>query len=64
MTDQSHRTDDQATMQVARQRLDVLDNFDHAFGQITPVSDGEIAIKAECREACNMILTNFKQAGG
>jgi molecular chaperone GrpE (heat shock protein) len=32
MTDQSHRTDDQATMQVARQMLDVLDNFDHAFG--------------------------------
>lgn len=50
-------------VQVARQMLDVLDNYDRAFGAVTPETDAESAIEAEYKEAYGMIISTFKELG-
>jgi len=52
-----------ATVQVARQMLEVLDNFDRAFGAVTPESDFEKEIEAEYRQAYEQILETFNKLG-
>jgi molecular chaperone GrpE len=63
MNVQSQKSDDQATMQVARQMLEVLDNFDRAFGSVTPETDEQGAIEAEYKKAYDDILSTFKKLG-
>lgn len=63
MTDQSSKSDDQAVMQVARQMLGVLDNFDRAFGQVTVQTEAEQSIKDEYQNVYNQILETFKKLG-
>jgi len=63
MNTQSNQSDDMATMQVARQMLAVLDNFDRAFGSVTPQTDEEKAIEAEYKQAYNDILATFQKLG-
>jgi len=63
MNTQSNMSDDQATMQVARQMLDVLDNFDRAFGAVTPETDYEVDIEADYKQAYNDILNVFEKLG-
>lgn len=63
MNVQSQKSDDQATMQVARQMLEVLDNFDRAFGSVTPETDEQKAIEAEYKKAYDDILSTFKKLG-
>ena len=63
MNTQSNKSDDMATSQVAREMLAVLDNFDRAFGQVTPSTDEEKAIEAEYRQAYDGILDIFTKLG-
>lgn len=63
MNTQSNASSDQATMQVARQMLDVLDNFDRAFGAVTAETESEKAIEAAYQEAYNDILAVFEKLG-
>lgn len=60
---QGDTNDDQATMQVARQMLEVLDNFDRALGQVTAETDEQKAIEAEYQKAYDSILETFKKLG-
>lgn len=52
-----------ATTQVVREMLSVLDNYDRAFGSISPESDEQRAIEAEYKAAYQMILDTFAQLG-
>lgn len=52
-----------ATTQVVRKMLEVLDNYDRAFGVITPETDAERAIEAHYKEAYQMILSTFEKLG-
>lgn len=63
LTAQSSKSDDQAVMQVARQMLDVLDNFDRAFGQVSVATPAEKDIEAEYQSVYDMILNTFKSLG-
>ena len=63
LTTQSSKSDDQAVMQVARQMLEVLDNFDRAFGQVTVTTPTEKEIEAEYQNVYNMVLATFKKLG-
>lgn len=63
MNAQSIQGDGMAILQVARQMLTVLDNFDRAFGAVTPSTDEEREIEAEYRETYDMILDSFKKLG-
>jgi len=63
MNTQSNASDDQATMQVARQMLDVLDNFDRAFGAVTAETESEREIEAAYRQAYDDILAVFEKLG-
>lgn len=63
MSAQSSKSDDQAVMQVSRQMLDVLDNFDRAFGQVTAETESDEAIVNEYRKAYDTILATFKNLG-
>ena len=63
MNTQSGASDDEATMQVARQMLEVLDNFDRAFGAVTPETDEEKATEAQYKKAYDEILKVFDKLG-
>ena len=63
MNSQNSQRDEMATVQVIRKMLDVLDNYDRAFGVVTPETDDEKAIEAEYKDAYDMILTTFKKLG-
>ena len=63
MNTQSNASSNQATMQVARKMLDVLDNFDRAFGAVTAETDSEKEIEAEYRKAYDEILEIFARLG-
>jgi len=52
-----------ATVQVARAMLTCLDNFDRAFGVVTPETDEERAIEAEYKKTYDMILETFRKLG-
>jgi molecular chaperone GrpE len=63
MNTQSNQGDTMATVEVARKMLEVLDNFDRAFGQVTAETDSEKAIEAEYRAVYDMILSTFEKLG-
>lgn len=63
MNSQSQKGDSMATIQVVRQMLGVLDNFDRAFGAVQPQTDEERAIESEYKSAYTAILDTFKKLG-
>lgn len=63
MSTQSKTGDSQAIIKVVRQMLEVLDNFDRAFGAVTSETDSEKEIEAQYKEAYDMILASFKELG-
>ena len=52
-----------ATVQVAREVLKVLDNYDRAFGAIRPETDTEVAIEQEYRATYGDILNILADLG-
>jgi molecular chaperone GrpE len=63
MASQSEKGDSQATIDVVRTMLGVLDNCDRAFGSVTAETEAEKAIEAEYKETYDMILSNFEKLG-
>ena len=63
MNSQSKQGDDMATLQVARQMLEVLDTFDRAFGAVTPESEEQSAIEAEYKASYDMIINTLNELG-
>jgi molecular chaperone GrpE len=63
MNSQSQSGDDMATVQVARRMLEVLDNYDRAFGSVEPETDEQKTIEAEYRETYQMILETMERLG-
>jgi len=52
-----------ATTQVARKILSVLDNYDRAFGSVTPSSDSEKEAEAAYKATYDSILSTFNRLG-
>lgn len=52
-----------ATLQVARQMLEVLDTFDRAFGAVTPETEEQSAIQAEYKASYDMIINTLNELG-
>lgn len=52
-----------ATVQVAREVLKVLDNFDRAFGVIKAETESQVAIEQEYRTTYNSIMTILSDLG-
>mmetsp|Transcript_14388 Transcript_14388/g.13905 ORF Transcript_14388/g.13905 Transcript_14388/m.13905 type:complete len:248 (-) Transcript_14388:157-900(-) len=59
----NEKGDEQATMDVARKMLDVLDNFDRAFGVVTAESDEEKEIEIAYKNTNKMVLDIFESLG-
>lgn len=57
------KPDDMATLQVVRQILQVLDDFDRAFGAVTPETDDQRAIEQDYRRVYESILAIFQELG-
>jgi len=51
------------TIEVARKLLDVLDNFDRAFGQVKPGTDAELAVEASYKDVYGRVLKTFVDLG-
>ncbi|CAB9500470.1 Protein GrpE [Seminavis robusta] len=60
---QNKQGDVRATVQVAREMLSVMDNFDRAFGAVTPESPEDEAVEAEYKATYEQILDTFKELG-
>ena len=52
-----------ATVTVIRDMLELLDNFDRAFGVVEAEDDAEAAIEAEYKEAYQSIISTFDKLG-
>jgi len=63
MTKQSAEGNGVATLEVARKMLDTLDNFDRAFGVVTPESEREEMIESAYKKSYQMILETFGDLG-
>ena len=63
MTNQNKQGDTMATTQVVREMLEVLDNFDRAFGVIEATTDEEKKIEEEYRAVYQSILDVFDKLG-
>lgn len=63
MSEQSKTGDVDAIIQVARNMLGVLDNFDRCFGIVEPETDEEKAVDAAYREVYQNILNTFEELG-
>lgn len=63
MNTESNSNDEQAVAVVVRKMLDVLDNFDRAFGAVQPANEAEEATTAEYREVYQNMLDVFKDMG-
>ena len=63
MTKQNKEGGGTATLEVARSMLDALDNFDRAFGVVTPETDEEREVEAAYKEAKDAILETFASLG-
>lgn len=63
MASQSEVGDVEATQKVALEMIDLLDNFDRAFGVVKPESDADAAIEAEYKAAYQMVTETFKKLG-
>lgn len=60
MSKQSREGEGTATIEVARKMLDVLDNYDRAFGQVNAETDEEKEVEAAYMKTKDMILNIFK----
>jgi molecular chaperone GrpE len=63
MSNQRQSGDTQAIVTVVRAVLELLDNFDRAYGVIKPSSEAEQAIEAEYKLAYQQILDTFAKLG-
>ena len=63
MSKESESGNEQSTMDVAKKLLDVLDNFDRAFGVVTPETDREKEIEAAYKNTNKMVLEIFASLG-
>lgn len=63
MTSQSGQQNEMAVTMVVRQMLELLDNFDRAFGSIKPETDEQTAIQAEYKELYQEVLEKFTSLG-
>ena len=63
MNTQSNQSNDMASSQVAREMLEVLDNFDRAFGQVTPSDEREETIANEYQGVYDNIMQVFSKLG-
>jgi molecular chaperone GrpE len=52
-----------ATIQVARKMLDVVDNCNRAFSNVSPETDEQKAIEAAFKKAYGSILSTFEELG-
>ena len=60
---QNKQGDAMATVQVVREMLGVLDNYDRAFGAVKAESEAEQAIESEFKATYEQILEIFKDLG-
>jgi len=63
MTSQSGQQNDMAITMVVREMLELLDNFDRAFGVIKPENDEQAAIEAEYKELYQSVVDKFVELG-
>lgn len=63
LTNRGKQGDSRAIVLVARKMLDVLDNFDRAFGVVTAETDEEKEIEAAYRHAYEMIMEALNKLG-
>ena len=63
MNSQSKQGDVMAIVQVSRKMLDVLDNYDRAFGAVTPSTEEESAIEAEYKATYDEFLKTLAKIG-
>eukprot|EP00980_Cylindrotheca_fusiformis_P011270 scaffold2595_cov107-Cylindrotheca_fusiformis.AAC.3 len=63
MSTQSKAGDEMAAINVVREMLELLDNFDRAFGVIKPENDAEAAIEAEYKALYQSIVDTFDKLG-
>lgn len=52
-----------ANIEIARKILNVIDNYDRAFGAVIPETDEEKEVEASYKETYNMILQQFEDIG-
>lgn len=63
LSNQNRDGDGAATVQVARQMLNVLDNYDRAFGVVTAETDSEKEIEDAYKASYQKILNTFDALG-
>lgn len=63
MASQNQVGDVEATRKVALEMIDLLDNFDRAFGVVKPENDAEAAIEAEYKQVYQMVMDAFGKLG-
>ena len=63
MSSQNKQGDVLATREVVREMLEIMDNFDRAFGAVKPETDAEKAIEEEYRAVYQSILDTFGDLG-
>ena len=63
MSSQNSKGDAMATQQVVREVLEVIDNFDRAFGAIVPETEEEVVIEAEYKALYQKIIDTFDSLG-
>jgi len=59
----ANASDDKAKVEVARAMLEVIDNFDRAFGNISPENEAQSEIEAKYKNAYDMIMKAFNELG-
>lgn len=60
---QGQKGDEEATMNVARKMLEVIDNYNRAFGAVTAETDEEKEIEAKYKASYESILSTFEDLG-
>lgn len=63
MSSQNQQGDAQAIMTVVKAVLELLDNFDRAYGVIKPETEADEAVQAEYKAAYQQILDTFGKLG-
>jgi molecular chaperone GrpE len=63
MSSQKGQHNDMAITMVVREMLELLDNFDRAFGVIKPETDEEATMEAEYKELYQSVLDKFTALG-
>mmetsp|Transcript_2717 Transcript_2717/g.3207 ORF Transcript_2717/g.3207 Transcript_2717/m.3207 type:complete len:267 (-) Transcript_2717:55-855(-) len=53
----------QATIEIARKILEVVDNFDRAFGAVSAETDAEKEVEAAYKKVYDMVIQQFEELG-